>query len=135
MREIVEKLLSDPRYKANIEYGQPRSGHPEGKVKNHIKDLQANLERLRPRGISSTDYWKLMFLIHVHDTFKAEADSDVPATHPRGHATIAREYACHLTDDSDLLNMIQFHDEDYFLWREYSETGSYDIRRFQTVLE
>jgi hypothetical protein len=33
MKEILEKVMSDPRYLKNIEYGEPRLGHPEGKVK------------------------------------------------------------------------------------------------------
>ena len=82
MKEIVEKIMNDPRYIKNVEYGEPRSGHPEGKVKSHIADLDANLEALKPRLSSEADYWKLKFLIHVHDTFKAEAESDTPILSP-----------------------------------------------------
>jgi hypothetical protein len=134
MKEIIERIQADPRYQRNIEYGEPRSGHPEGKVRIHITLLETNLELLKPNGISSADYWKLKFLIHVHDTFKAEARHDVPVLHPRSHATLAREYASQFTEDRDLLNMIQFHDEVYFLWREFSETGFYSRERFQTLL-
>ncbi|HJR81540.1 MAG TPA: hypothetical protein VJ821_15820 [Anaerolineales bacterium] len=63
--------MADPRYQENIEYGEPRSGHPEGKVKYHIAELEENLEKMASRGISEVQYWKLKFLIHVHDTFKA----------------------------------------------------------------
>ena len=41
--------MADTRYARNIEYGQPRAGHPEGKVRYHIAELEANLERLKPR--------------------------------------------------------------------------------------
>ena len=40
MKDIIEKIMADPRYRKNIEYGEPRSGHPEGKVKQHIADLE-----------------------------------------------------------------------------------------------
>ena len=56
----------------NLNYDRPQPGHPEGKVKYHIADLEANLERLKHRLKTEEDYWKLKFLIHVHDTFKAE---------------------------------------------------------------
>ena len=46
MKEIVAQVISDPRYQKNIEYGEPRSGHPEGKVKYHIAELEENLEKL-----------------------------------------------------------------------------------------
>jgi hypothetical protein len=135
MKEIVEKILADLRYQKNIEYGQPRSGHPEGKVRFHIANLEANLERLVPRGISTANYWKLKFLIHVHDTFKAESEHDVPILHPHSHATLARQYASKFTNDLDLLNMIQFHDQNYVLWKEFSQTGFFDAQSFQVLLD
>lgn len=133
MKRILEQVQNDPRYLQNIEYGEPRSGHPEGKVKYHILDLEGNLERLAPR-ISEEQYWKLKFVIHVHDSFKAEAEQDVSVLHPRNHATLAREYASQFTGDADLLNIIQYHDENYALWLQYEERGAYDAARFQRLL-
>jgi hypothetical protein len=135
MEEIIERIKKDPRYLINIEYGKPRLGHPEGKVKFHIAELENNLERLKNRGISSNDYWKLKFMIHVHDTFKAEAQEDTPTLHPHNHATLAKEYASNLINDADLLNMIQHHDENYKLWKEYSQTNQYDTIRFHNLLK
>lgn len=134
MKDIIEKIKADSRYQRNIEYGEPRSGHPEGKVKFHIADLEANLELLRERGLTEEDYWKLKFMIHVHDSFKAEAEKNSPTLHPRNHASLAREYASQYTHDADLLNMIQYHDENYKLWKDYSKTGKYDEEIFQNLL-
>ena len=134
MREIVQQIISDPRYLKNIEYGKPRSGHPEGKVKLHITELEENLEKLAPR-ISEEQYWKLKFLIHVHDTFKAEAVPDSPIVDPNSHASLARKFASEFTDDTDLLNMIQFHDVNFALWKQFMATGSYDLERFSGLLE
>ncbi len=134
MKDIIEKIKADPRYQRNIEYGEPRSGHPEGKVKFHIADLEANLEIFRGRGIEEEDYWRLKFMIHVHDSFKAEAERYYPTLHPRNHASLAKEYASQYTDDTDLLNMIQYHDENYKLWKEYSQTGHYDEENFKNML-
>jgi hypothetical protein len=135
IREIVERVIGDPRYRNNIEYGEPRPGHPEGKVKFHIADLEKNLALLAGRGISSSNYWKLKFLIHVHDTFKAEAEKDVYILHPRSHASLAKKYACQYTDDPDLLNMIQFHDKNYSMWLDHLRRGSYDAVDFQRLLD
>lgn len=135
MQEIVARILADPTYQKNIEYGRPRPGHPEGKVRFHIADLEGNLERLRQRGISEEEYWKLKFLIHVHDTFKAEAKKNVPFVHPRSHATLARQFAARFTDDKDLLNMIQYHDQNYYLWLDFLRNGSLDRGAFQTLLD
>jgi hypothetical protein len=135
MRDIVERVLADPRYQKNVEYGKPRSGHPEGKVKAHIAEVVANLDVIRPRLKSDEAYWKLLFLIHVHDTFKAEAGRSVTILDPRSHASLARKFAAEYTDDGDLLNMIQFHDENYALWKEFQRHGTYDAKRFQALLK
>lgn len=134
MKKIIDLIKADPRYQKNIEYGQPRPGHPEGKVKFHIADLEANLEALKVKGISQDNYWKLKFLIHIHDSFKAESEKDTPVLDARNHATLAKEFARKFTNDMDLLNMIQFHDENYKLWQEYLKTNSVDDERFQGLL-
>lgn len=135
MKDIVEKIIADPRYQKNIEYGEPRSGHPEGKVKYHIAELEENLEKLAARGISEEQYWKLKFLIHVHDTFKAEAAPDSPILSPNSHASLAKAFASEFIDDEDLLNMIQFHDVNFSLWKQFAAISSYDVRRFENLLE
>ena len=135
MKSAVERVTSDPRYLKNIEYGKPRPGHPEGKVKYHIAELEENLEALKPHGISEEQYWKLKFLIHIHDSFKREATPDVRILDPKSHASLAREYASQFTDDLDLLNMLQFHDENFALWKQQHAAGAYDVQRFNKLLE
>jgi hypothetical protein len=135
VKEILEKIIADPRYQKNIEYGQPRSGHPEGKVKYHIADLEQNLEKLALHGISEDQYWKLRFLIHVHDTFKADSIPNSPIIDPNSHASLAKKFASEFIRDEDLLNMIQFHDVNFTLWKQFAATGSYDVQRFENVLE
>jgi hypothetical protein len=135
MKDILERIITDARYLENIEYGEPRSGHPEGKVKFHIAELEENLEKLVSRGISEEQYWKLKFLIHVHDTFKADATPDVPILNPNSHSSLARNFAAEFITDEDLLHMIQFHDVNYALWKQFNATGSYDVDRFQRLLD
>lgn len=134
MKEIIEKLMADPRYQKNIEYGEPRSGHPEGKVKYHIAELEGNLEKLVSFGVSEEEYWKLKFLIHTHDTFKAESIPDSPIINPDSHASLGKKFASEFIDDEDLLNMIQFHDVNFALWKQFAATGAYDIQRFDDLL-
>src|SRR5919197_996276 len=118
MREIITQIISDPRYLEIVEYGEPRSGHPEGKVKYHIAELAENLEKLAQHGISEEQYWKLKFLIHVHDTFKAESIPESPIISPNSHASLARKFAAEFIADEDLLNIIQFHDVNFALWKQ-----------------
>jgi len=135
MKSIIDLVRSDPRYQKNIEYEPLSEGHPEGKIKFHIAELESNLEVLKERNIAEEDYWKLKFMIHVHDLFKSEAKRGVPPTDPGNHAYLARQFADEFTNDTDLLNMIQFHDENYKLWRDYLQNGDYDKERFQRLLD
>ena len=138
MKDVLEKIMADPRYQKNIEFGEPRAGHPEGKVKSHIAELEENLEKLASHpsgGISEDQNWKLKFLIHVHDTFKADATPDSRILSPNSHASLARKFAAEFIDDEDLLNMIQFHDVNYALWLQFDRAGSYDVQRFENLLE
>lgn len=135
MKAIIQHIINDTRYLKNIEYGEPRPGHPEGKVKYHIAELEDSLEVLRSRGISVEQYWKLKFLIHVHDTFKAEAVPNSQILHPNSHASLARKFASEFTADTDLLNMIQYHDVNYALWKQFNAKGFYDSERFLALLE
>jgi hypothetical protein len=78
------------------------------------------LERLSSaHDISEQHYWKLKFLIHVHDAFKVEA---APG---HSHESLAREYASALMDDPDLLNIIEYHDLNFDLWKQFSRTGTF----------
>jgi hypothetical protein len=135
VKNIIEKIIADPRYQKNIEYGEPRSGHPEGKVKYHIAELEQNLEKLGIHGISEEQYWKLKFLIHTHDTFKAQSIPDSPIINPTSHASLAKKFASEFIDDEDLLNMIQFHDVNFALWKQFAAMGTYDMQRFENLLE
>ncbi len=134
-KKIIEQVMTDSRYQNNVNFGEPRSGHPEGKVKNHIADLEANLAKLSYRINNEETYWKLKFLIHVHDTFKADAMSGVQAIDPQSHESLARAFASEFINDDDMLNIIQFHDENYFLWKQFKNSGQYDVQHLEFLLD
>lgn len=134
MENIVKSIKLSAKYLNNVEYGIPRSGHPEGKLKFHIADLEANLEKLKQMGISDDQYWKLQFLIQVHDLFKAEESTDYPPQTVHRHAVLAKQYATQFTDDEDLLNMIQYHDANYHLWKEFKTQGKINEDQFANLL-
>ena len=125
--EILNSIRSDPAYGANLDWGKPRSGHPEGSIRNHIEELEANLERLTPR-LSTEEIGKLRVLIHTHDTFKPDAKSGVAIADPHSHASLARQFLAKYVSDSGLLNIIQFHDEPFALWKKHRYGGDYTER-------
>ena len=84
-RATLDAIFADPRYQKNLDWGEPRPGHPEGTVRRHIAEIEPNLESLRPR-LSEADYWRLKLLIHTHDSFKA--DRRVASRLPTPRATL-----------------------------------------------
>jgi hypothetical protein len=131
---IFAAITFDARYQANLDWGQPRRGHPEGTVRAHIAELEGNLHRYRSR-LTDDEYWKLKLLIHTHDTFKPEALSGVAIAHPRSHASLARSFLAEFCQDEDLLAMVQLHDEPYALWKQQQHRVSFDAARLQRLLD
>ncbi len=116
-RAAFERLTADERYLRNILWGEPRAGHPEGSIRAHIAELERNAAVLDAR-LSEADRWRLRLLIHAHDTFKPDA-ADVRISDPRSHASMARAFLAEFCPaDAALLDMVQFHDEPYALWRQ-----------------
>jgi hypothetical protein len=133
-KAAFEAIVRDPRYQRNLDWGEPRSGHPEGTVRAHLAELELNLESLRSR-LSETDFWRMRLLVHTHDSFKAEAKAGVAITDPQSHASLARQFLASYCDDLDLLAMVQAHDEPFALWRQFSSRGQYNATRLGTLLE
>jgi hypothetical protein len=126
-------ITADERYLANLDWGEARPGHPEGTVRAHIVEIEKNLETLRPK-LADDDYWKLKILIHTHDSFKKESQPGVSITNPYSHASLAREFLGKYCEDSDLLAMVQYHDEPFALFRQFETKGKYNLQRFDALL-
>jgi hypothetical protein len=131
-RSIFAAVIADPRYFANLDWGEARPGHPEGTVRAHIAEIEPNLEALRAR-LSEEDFWKLKILIHTHDTFKGESQPGVAITDPRSHASLARAFLAAHCDDADLLAMVQYHDEPFALYRQFESKGKYHRERLEAL--
>ena len=117
-RSACKSLVQDERYLRHLDWGEPREGHPEGSLRAHLADLERNAAYFLPR-LSEVDGWRLRLLIHAHDTFKPEAAEGAKITDPGSHASLARAFLAEFCpDDAELLNMVQFHDEPYALWRQ-----------------
>lgn len=131
--QIFHAITNDPRYLRNLDWGEERSGHPEGTIRAHIAEVERNLEAVRHK-LCETDYWRLKVLIHTHDTFKAEAQPGVPITAPSSHASLARAFLADFCTDADMLAMVQYHDEPYALWRQVASKGRFNQARLTALL-
>ncbi len=130
--DTFNSLKLDPAYQANLDWGKPRSGHPEGSLRKHIAELETNLERIQPQ-LSGEELWKLRLLIHTHDTSKPQAKSGAAIADPESHASLARQFLAKYVSDSDLLNIVQFHDEPYAIWKKHRAGRDYSERLRQLL--
>src|SRR5262245_30897123 len=133
-RDAFAAITADPRYLANLDWGESRPGHPEGTVRAHIAEIEPNLEALK-RKLSEEECWKLKLLIHTHDTVKAESEPGAPITDPKSHASLARAFLATYCNNADLLAMVQYHDEPFELYRQFESKGKYSQERFNALLK
>ncbi len=129
---LFHTITQDSRYQSNLDWGEPRPGHPEGTVRAHLIELEENLYRLRSH-LSEEAYWKLKVLVHVHDTFKKDASKGVAIEDPRSHASLARRFLEEYCKDADLLLMVQYHDEPYALYRQHTLKGRFNRARLSKL--
>jgi len=108
---LEQQLLADPRLRAGLDWGAPRSGHPEGRVADHVAAMLAAIAPDDPRR------GELRLLALVHDSFKVEVRPDETWSPDNDHAMLARRFAQRYTSDERLLTTLELHDEPYWLWR------------------
>ena len=52
---------------------------------------------------------------------------------PSSHASLARQFLAGYTDDQELLNIVQLHDEPHALWKKHQTSGDYSQRLEQLL--
>lgn len=109
-------LIEQTEFKEGLLWGFPRFGHPEGKVAYHINEVLANVDKLN---LNDSDLrTKLRLIAFSHDSFKhLEDKSRNPRDWSKHHGAIARQFISKYTDDPGILDIIQWHDEAYYVWR------------------
>jgi hypothetical protein len=120
--QLEQQLLDDPRLRAGLDWGAPRSGHPEGRVADHVAVMLAAISPDDPRRDD------LRFLALVHDSFKAEVHPHEPWSPDNDHAMLGRRFAERYTSDERLLTTLELHDEPYWIWR-HADAPEQALRR------
>ena len=106
-------MVYDEEWIEGAAWGDPRPGHPEGIVAVHVAEVLGNIDAV---ATDDEDRRRLRFVALTHDTFKHRVDRDRPRTGENHHAMIARRFAEKYTDDQELLDVIELHDEAYNSW-------------------
>ncbi len=109
---LEETLLATPEFRTGYGWGTPRFGHPEGKVGLHVREVLDNIDAL---GTDGRTRERLRLIALAHDTFKyREFDRGKRIRH---HGLLARDFMEAWLDDPLILDIIELHDEAFYIWR------------------
>lgn len=115
--DLEIQLLREPTFQKGLLWGEPRYGHPEGKIILHIREVFDNIDKLN---LCTKERAQLRLVALVHDTFKYKEDRSFPRDWARHHAMLAREYMEQYNNDEVVLNILELHDEAYYCWRMFN---------------
>ncbi len=113
--ESEHQLLALPDFQVGLLWGEPRFGHPEGKVILHVREVLDNID-LIPH-LSPELRTRLRLVAITHDTFKFAEDRTYPRDWSKHHGYLARLYMETYTNDGVALDLIECHDDAYYAWR------------------
>ena len=111
---LENAILENPTFRKGLLWGEPRYGHPEGKIVLHIQEVLENIENLN---LDAETRRKLRLIAIVHDTFKNVEPKAYPRDWSRHHSVLAKEFLEQYSDEKDVLNVVELHDEAYYAWR------------------
>ncbi len=104
--QLERAIAADSEWLAGLEWGKPRPGHPEGKVKFHIRDVLNNVDHFFAQ---ADNRLHLRLIALIHDTFKYQAR----AKPGKSHGYWASKFAAKYISDKDILQVIELHDQAY----------------------
>ena len=112
--DLERHLVALPEFCVGLWWGEPRFGHPEGKVALHVREVLDNIEALP--NLCSEDRSRLRLIALAHDTFKHAESRSRPRDWTKRHGLLARRYMEGYTSDPTVLDVIETHDDAYYKW-------------------
>lgn len=130
--ELEKTILKDLEIQQGLKYGEPRDGHPEGSVENHVIEI---LERFDTFNDPPEVTDKLRFAAIVHDSFQFKVDQRKPKIGENNHGMLARKFAERYISDKILLDIIELHDAYYYLWIKFEKKGIFSEEEFRKLAD
>lgn len=112
---IETAIVESPVFVEGVNWGRKRSGHPEGKVIFHIREVLDNIDKFFPNDKDRED---LRVIALVHDSFKYMVNNKKPKIDENHHGVIARRFAQTFPISHPVLFVIGTHDNAYNAWNE-----------------
>ncbi|MCS6928777.1 MAG: hypothetical protein NZM43_04685 [Saprospiraceae bacterium] len=112
--DLERHLLTVPEFQRGLSWGEPRFGHPEGKIVLHVQEILENIECID--GLSKHMRQQLRLIAMAHDTFKYAESRTSPRDWSKHHGLLARRFLEQFTDDTAVLDVVETHDDAYYAW-------------------
>ena len=120
--ELERKIISDKLFQEGVFWGEPRWGHPEGKVIFHIREVLDNVDKISE--ISASFRADLRITAILHDSFKHLEEQTRPRLNwDKHHAVYARKFAERYIHQKHILDLIELHDEAYYAWHLFKNSN------------
>jgi hypothetical protein len=130
--DLEKAIIADPEFSEGLHYGKPRPGHPEGEVIWHVQEVLENVDKY----CNEENRKNLRLIALIHDTFKFKVDHTKPKHGENHHAMIARRFAERFRLPSEVLDIIELHDEAYNSWQLIRRKSEYHaIQRAKKLIE
>ena len=107
------QLINEPEFRKGLIWGTPRFGHPEGTIVLHINEVLNNIDKLP---VDEHQRAILRLVAISHDTFKNKEDRNTPRNWNLHHSILAKDFMAKYSNDSVLLQTIEYHDEPFYCW-------------------
>ncbi len=132
--DLERRMLAAPEFRKGLLWGEPRFGHPEGKVLFHIREVLDNVDRIP--GLTKDQRRQLRLVTLAHDTFKYAEDRSQPRDWTKHHGLLARRFLEKYTDDPAVLDITEMHDDAYYAWlaQKHEEFGAGNPHKSLTAL-
>lgn len=111
---LEQSLLRVPEFRTGLLWGEPRFGHPEGKVALHVREVFDNIDLIEHLPAQERERLRLIAL--AHDTFKYLEDRSRPRDWNRHHGMLARRFLENYTQNEIVLDIVETHDDAYYAW-------------------
>lgn len=130
--EFEHELIQLPELCRGLLWGEPRFGHPEGKVVYHVQEVFGNIDRLAH--LTAEMRSNLRAIAIAHDAFKHLEEKGSPRNWHMHHGAIARRYLeAHTNANLTVLDITELHDEAYYCWRAARRLANDDIQPRYTL--
>lgn len=117
--ELELSLINHNSWMEGAFWGEPRKGHPEGKVIFHVREVLDNVEKITADKKLRSD---LRLVSIIHDNFKHLEEQTRPRQDwAKHHAVFAYKFAENFPIHKEVLKVIELHDEAYYAWRKYKK--------------